>query len=90
MKDTEINCNDFYGYENWETWSLGVLISNDEGLYNILRRKSSLYNETKVEEFIKEIFPDGIPDYETYGKEACYREVNWTEILEIVEGFQND
>jgi len=83
MRNIEDTCN---GYANWETWSLGVLISNDEGLYNILRRKSSLYNETRVEEFIKDLYPEGIPDYESEGKEDCYKDVNWTEILEIIEG----
>ena len=80
MKDETFN-----GYSNWETWAIGVLIDNDEDIYNEIR-KQRFYKESQIEEFIKELFPEGIPDYEREGKEACYKEVDWSEILEIVEG----
>lgn len=83
MKDE--TCN---GYENWETWSLALLISNDEGIYDDIKRRR-FYEEEQVEKYIKELFPEGIQDYENEGKAKCYREVNWTEIFEVVEGFND-
>ena len=49
----------YNGWENYETWNVGLWINNDEGLYNLAQQCSD------YQEFVKEIgvgysTPDGV------------------------------
>jgi hypothetical protein len=72
------------GWTNYETWNIALWIDNDYNTYNTYREKIDFlqYCEitpSNIERFVKDLFPSGTPDFESYRE---YTKVNWKEIAE--------
>lgn len=80
-KDAETVLSEYNGWANYETWNVDLWISNDEGSYKSARRQQP-FDASSAEEFVKELYPEGTPDFEDMGKAKCYDEVNWEEVAE--------
>lgn len=68
----------YNGWTNWETWQVPLWIDNDECTYRA-RCRVSEWTADSVENFAREMFPDGTPDMDTG---ADLDSVNWQEIAD--------
>ncbi len=70
----------FNGWTNWETWSVDVLLSNDEGLYNdtldILANALPLAGAADLKQYVINDVPESLLDGVNLGV------VDWDEIVE--------
>lgn len=71
----------YNGWTNWATWNVALWIDNEEPLYRekmrFLRRQWRELDAADVEQFCRDLFPDGTPDMD--GKTEL-RDVDWGEI----------
>jgi hypothetical protein len=63
--------SNYNGWTNVDTWSVAVIIQNDERLYEYMRRMSP----TRLELVAKELIPQIQDDID-------FSEVNWDELAE--------
>lgn len=83
----------YNGWTNWETWQILLWIDNEEyshkEMRRFLRRQRHSQSLTKlIEEFVRELYPDGTPDMDSA---AEYDAVNWDEITHhLVEEHDNE
>jgi len=73
----------YNGWTNWETWNVALWIDNDEPMYRErirwMRRRYNEITADDVEEFVRELMPNGTPDMDGA---ADYNKVDWSEIAE--------
>jgi hypothetical protein len=71
----------YNGYTNYETWNVCLWIDNDESIYRekLIRLNYGSFNSDMAEEFAREIFPKGTPDFDSV---KDYDKVNWVEVAE--------
>ncbi len=71
---------DYNGWTNWETWQVNLWIDNEEPTYREKQRflRRGKLDDSQVEEFCREIFPNGTPDMDP----GDMAKVNWSELAE--------
>ncbi len=74
---------DYQGWRNWETWSVDVLLANDEGLYkdtlSILAEALPLAASSDLKQYVTHDVPASLLP----GVDLCL--VDWDEIVEAWE-----
>lgn len=73
---------DYNGFANWETWNVCLWLDNEFDLYTRARleRLAGGFNaESRVEEFVRELMPNGTPDFDNVKE---YDVVDWSEVME--------
>ncbi len=68
----------YQGWTNWETWNVNLWILNDEYNYRQML-KLKPFDKRSAEKFVKNIFPDGTPDMDSFKQ---YLKVDWNEIAD--------
>lgn len=83
----------YNGWTNWETWQILLWIDNEEYSHKEMRRflrrnRHSQSLPKLIEEFVRELYPNGTPDMDSADE---YTAVNWDEITHhLVEEYDND
>lgn len=76
-----MNDDGYSGWANWETWQVMLWLNNEEGLYDaytsFARATSYRVTENGAENFVKELMPEGTPDFDDASE---YDAVDWDEI----------
>jgi hypothetical protein len=70
----------YQGWANYETWNVALWFANDRGLYDTIREHQERFTAKSAKEFVKELLPNGTPDFESRGKSRAYAKVDWKEI----------
>lgn len=75
----------YNGYTNYETWNVSLWLANDEPMYRATQAFLNLTPYTSsandIESFVREIMPEGTPDFDSVDD---YEQVNWQEIASIL------
>ena len=71
----------YNGWSNYETWNVNLWIDNDEPMYRErqrwMRRRYKPIEADDVEMFVRDLMPDGTPDFDVV---RDYAKVDWDEI----------
>lgn len=78
---------EYNGWKNYETWNVALWLGNDEGLYNqardfvrCMKKHGCRIFGGEAESFVREVLPQGTPDFNDRGKRQAYRKVHWPSI----------
>lgn len=81
-----MNNTKYHGKANYETWNVGLWITNDEYVYRALLRRRDEFNELGTVENVRRAvcayYPMGTPDFDDV---RDYDKVDWNEIKELVD-----
>jgi len=75
----------YQGWANWETWNVALWFGNDYGLYQAVKEHSKRFTADSAEEFVRELLPDGTPDFHGGSSREiarAYAKVDWQEIAD--------
>jgi hypothetical protein len=72
----------YNGWKNWETWNVALWCDNEESIYHE-RMRQQPRTAQEVEDFVREWFPEGTPDWKIEDDPYGAREaVDWSEIAD--------
>lgn len=78
----------YNGWANYETWNVALWLGNDEPLYRAVlaaaRDRGGKVSAAEAKAIVKDLMPNGTPDFKGRGGSRAYSKVDWREIADDI------